>query len=203
MASSEIGDEVPVTDESVPPEVPVADVDPLVTASALDTSTSSAALGALGLGVTPQTPPPSPTYVDPSGTDPTKNDEVPSSRDGKTPEEVTYSDGVCPLLGEGSGVKKTAEVGGYAVTTHQPYRVLTDPVECPTCKKLVESPQLTWDMSAGGGTRDCATAINLRAHPVSKEVQAALDDGAYGKAERIVDRHPMREKFLRLLGFRR
>lgn len=144
---------------------------------------------------------PSVRYLDPK--DLRKNDEVPSPVDGRTKEEMEYGDGICPLLSEEAPAeRKMVEVGGHEVTATQPYRVLTDPVECPTCKKQVESSQLTWDVKAGGGERDCAIAIALRDHPVTKEAQAALDEGAYGKAERIADRHPLRERFKRFLGFK-
>lgn len=150
-----------------------------------------------GAGVSVDSP-----HVDVTGADPTKNDEVPSPQDGSTKEDVTYGDGICPLIADSPRTKKTLEVGGHEVTVQQPYRVLTDPVECPTCKKQVESSQLSWDMAAGGGTRDCTTAMSVRAHPVSKEVQAALDGAEYAKAERINDRHPLRDMFRRLLEFR-
>ena len=97
-------------------------------------------------------------------------------------------------------IRKTAEVGGHEITATQPYRVLTDPVVCPMCKQKVESNQLTWDVKAGGGERDCTLAIALRDHPVTKEVQSALDNAEYAKAERITARHPYKDRFLRFLG---
>jgi len=152
---------------------------------------------------------PDASHVDLSGRDLSKNDEMPSARDGVAVSlasggGVQYSDGVCPLLASDEDVKREREsvsLGTVDVTTKQPFNVLTNAVVCPTCAKQVEGHQLVWDPT-NPGVRDCAMAVAQRAHPVSKEILAASDSGDDAKAERIAKRHPLGRRILEILGLR-
>ena len=148
-------------------------------------------------------------HVDLSGADTTKNDEIPSARDGVAVNMaqhggVQYSDGVCPLLASDDDIKRQREsvsFGTLEQTSKQPYNVLVNPIECPTCKKQIEGHQLVWDPT-NPGVRDCAVATSQRAHPVSKEILAASDSGDDAKAARIAKRHPFGERILEILGLK-
>jgi len=128
----------------------------------------------------------------------------PSLRDGSVTGREVLSDGVCPLIAEGETVRRGSEVltlGGVDVVTRTDDRVMSNPVTCPSCGKVVESHQLTWDPSNASG-RDCAMALAAKGHPEGKRVLGALADGDEEKAKRISRRHPLGERLLGLFGWR-
>ncbi len=147
-------------------------------------------------------------YVDPSGEDKTKNDELPSSRDGVAKEldakgQLQYSNGVCPLLIDEGDIKKNREnvvVGGVEQTVRQPYQVVVDPVECDHCHKVVSSHAMMFDPQ-NPGKRFCAIGAQNLHHPVTALAQAAADEGDEDRARRIAERHPKTNWLLKFLGF--
>ena len=96
---------------------------------------------------------------------------VPSSQDPAGGARIK-SDLHCPLLVDDED-KSTATVVEQHVgqdgqptgrTVHRvPEQVVVDPVDCPSCGKIVERHMLVY--SPLTGERDCAVAINARANP--------------------------------------
>lgn len=125
------------------------------------------------------------TAADPLETEPVKlvsgTVEVPVQR-METAEGQPLSDLHCPLLVDEDDIVKTTVVETHydqegkasGRTIHRtPLQVVTDPVSCPDCGKIVERHMLV--VNAATGTRDCAIAVNwkLRGLPVSEKLGKA------------------------------
>jgi hypothetical protein len=120
---------------------------------------------------------------------------------------LVYSDLHCPLLVDDEDKNTTTVVEqlsnaegepGGRVLHRVPEQVVTDPVECPTCFKVVERHMLV--ASPILGTRDCAIAIQARANPRYAKLFGA-DTAAQAELEAEANKHgKFGQRFLAVFG---